>query len=71
MILLVCLAAPTKPLNLMAKTTDISATLSWKPPISNGGREDVFYLAGAAVLTYYSPTPPITNTLPLSLHLHL
>ena len=60
-------AAPTKPLNLMATTTDTSATLSWDPPLSNGGREDVFYLikyktSEEEQFTYYSPTPPITNT---------
>ena len=59
-------AAPTRPLNLMATTTDTNATLSWDPPLSNGGRKDAFYLIKYKTLeeqqfTYYSPTPPITN----------
>ena len=61
------IAAPTKPLNLMATTTDTSATLSWDPPISNGGLEDVFYIikyktSEEEQFTSYFPTPPITNT---------
>ena len=60
-------AAPSKPLNLTATTTDTSATLSWDPPLSNGGLDDVFYLikykaSEEQQFTYYSPTPPITNT---------
>ena len=66
MTLLVCIDAPTKPLNLMSTTTDSSATLSWDPSISNGGREDVFYLikfktSEEQQFTYYSPTAPITG----------
>ena len=62
-----CIAAPSKPLNLMATTTDTSATLSWDPPLSNGGLDDVFYIikyktSEEQQFTYYSPTPPITNT---------
>ena len=61
------IAAPTKPLNLTAATTDTSATLSWDPPLSNGGLDDVFYIikyktSEEQQFTYYSPTPPITNT---------
>ena len=59
--------APTKPLNVTATTTDTTATLSWEPPFSNGGREDVFYTVKYKAsldeeFTYYSPTPPITGT---------
>ena len=65
--ILVYIAAPAKPLNLTATTTETSVTLSWEPPTSNGGREDVFYQIKYKTLeeqqfTYYSPTPPITNT---------
>ena len=61
------LAAPTKPLNLAATTTDTSAILSWNPPIFNGGREDLFYIVKYKAsheqqFTYYSPSPPITDT---------
>ena len=38
------LAAPTKPLNLAATTTDTSAIISWNPPIFNGVCEDLFYI---------------------------
>ena len=52
---------------MTATTTDTSATLSWGPPISNGGLEDVFYLiryktSEEEQFNYYSPTPPITGT---------
>ena len=58
---------PTKPLILTATPTGTSVTLLWKPPISNGGREDVFYkikykTSQEEQFTYYSPTPPITGT---------
>ena len=66
-LLLMFIVGPSKPLNLMAITTDTSATLSWDPPLSNGGRENVFYLikyktSEEQQFTYYSPTPPITGT---------
>ena len=62
------IAAPTKPLNLtVTSTTNTSVTLSWKPPFSNGGREDVFYQIKFKTpqeqkFTDYSPTLPITGT---------
>ena len=67
MCILVLLAAPTKPLNLTATTTDTSATLSWDPPLYNGGLDDVFYIikyktSEEQQFSYYSPTPPITAT---------
>ena len=67
LIILVYLAAPTKPLNLAATTTDTSAILSWNPPIFNGGREDLFYIVKYKApqeqqFTYHSPSPPITDT---------
>ena len=48
-------------------TTNTSAKLSWEAPISDGGRDDVFYkvkykAAMEQEFSYYSPTPPITDT---------
>ena len=48
-------------------TTDTNVTLVWEPPISNGGREDVFYKIKYKTsleqqFNYYSPTPRITGT---------
>ena len=61
------LDAPSKPQSLVATTTNISATLSWAPPLSDGGRDDLFYIIIFKTITeeefsYYSPTPPITDT---------
>ena len=58
---------PTKPLYLSAMPTATSVMLSWEPPSSNGGREDVFYIikykaSQEEQFTYYSPSPPITGT---------
>ena len=58
---------PTKPLSLTAIPTGTSVTLSWEPPVSNGGREDVFYKikyknSKEELFTYHSPIPPITGT---------
>ena len=66
-IIFVYIATPTKPLNLTAMATDTSAILSWHPPIFNGGREDLFYIVKYKAsqeqqFTYYSPSPPITDT---------
>ena len=68
MIIFVYVDAPTKPLNLTAKATDTSATLSWQPPVSNGGREDLFYKvkymsSEEQQLTYYSPISGTSFTL--------
>ena len=67
MLILAYIAAPTEPLNLTVTSTNTSVTLSWKPPFSNGGREDVFYQIKFKTpleqnFTDYSPTPPITGT---------
>ena len=67
LLILFSLAAPTKPQNLYVTTTDISASLSWTPPLSDGGRDDVFYMIKYKTqqeqqFTYYSPTPPISIT---------
>ena len=60
-------AVPSEPQSLTVTTTATSAKLSWKAPISDGGRDDVFYKVKykAAVeqeFTYYSPSPSITDT---------
>ena len=67
LIILLYLAAPTKPLNLAVTTTDTSAILSWNPPIFSGGCEDLFYIVKYKAsqeqqFPYYSPSLPITNT---------
>ena len=67
MILLVSVVAPTKPLNLTATPTGTSVTLSWEPPVSNGGRGDVFCIikyktSQEQQFTDYSPTLPVTIT---------
>ena len=61
------LAAPSKPQNLGVTSTDTSAALTWSPPLSDGGRDDVFYIVKYQTTTekqfsYYSPSPPITST---------
>ena len=66
-ICLVYIGEPTKPLSLTATPTGTSVTLSWEPPASSGGREDVFYTikyktSKEELFNYYSPTPPITGT---------
>ena len=66
-VILVNIAAPARPLNLTATTTDTSVTLLWKPSTSNGGREDVFYqikykTSQEHQFTCYYPTPPVINT---------
>ena len=60
-------AEPTEPLGLTATPTSTIVTLLWEPPISSGGRRDVFYVikyktSQEEQFTYNSPTPPITNT---------
>ena len=64
----ISIAAPSEPQSLTVMTTATSAKLSWEAPISDGGRDDVFYkvkykAALEQEFTYYSPSPPITNTL--------
>ena len=63
----ICIAAPSEPRNLTVMTTVTSAKLSWEAPISDGGRDDVFYkvkykAAMEQEFTYYCPSPPITDT---------
>ena len=48
-------------------TTSTSAQLSWQPPSSDGGRDDLFYVikyksTQQQNFSYYSPSPPITTT---------
>ena len=67
LIILVYIAAPTKPLNLAATTTDTNAILSWNPPTFNGGREDLSYIVKYKAsqeqqFPYYSLSLPITDT---------
>ena len=54
------------PQSLEVTTTDTRATLSWALPISDGGRDDVFYIVmykstEEQHFSYYSPSPPITG----------
>ena len=47
-------------------TTITTATLTWTPPVSDGGRDDVFYIVKYKTtmeqqFTYYSPSSPITD----------
>ena len=63
----ISIAAPSKPRSLTVMTTVTSAKLSWEASISDGGRDDVFYkvkykAAMEQEFTYYSPSPPITDT---------
>ena len=78
--MLVYVDGPTKPLNLTATTTENSVKLSWEPPISNGGREDVFYkvkykTSEEQQFTYYSPINgtsfTVTSLAPLTVYTFL
>ena len=68
LLILILLAAPGKPENLsVTTTTNTTATLSWAPPISDGGRDDVFYIVKYNTtmekeFSYYSPSPHINDT---------
>ena len=68
-IILVYLVAPTGLLNLTVTTTGNGVMLSWLPPVSDGGRDDVFYKLNVykasyeQQLNYYFPCPPITGAL--------
>ena len=67
-IILLFLAAPSKPRNLnVTSASDTRAMLSWTPPLSDGGRGDVFYIVKYKTtmeqqFIYYSPSPRITST---------
>ena len=61
------LAAPTEPRNLTVSTTVNNATLSWIPPLYDGGRNDIFYRIKYKAIKeqqfcYFSPCFPITDT---------
>ena len=66
LLILLFLAAPSKPRSLGVATTETSAILIWAPPLSDGGRDDVFYVVKYKTTTvqqfgYYSPSPPISG----------
>ena len=68
LLILLFLAAPGKPENLsVTTTTNTTATLTWAPPVSDGGRDDVFYIVKykttkEQLFTDYSPSPSITDS---------
>ena len=70
------LATPTESQNLVVTTTNVSASLSWTPPLSDGGRDNLFYIIKYKTqqeqqFTYYSSLHPSLAPLPLLLHLYL
>ena len=67
LIFFVPIAAPTEPRNLKVSTTANNATLSWIPPLYDGGRNDIFYRIKYKAIkeqqfSYFSPCCPITGT---------